>query len=114
MANIIVKRYEHFNRSMGKYISSKAQYDNEMARGNYIPQDKADAIAKSVQDKKTKKYTASADTYALIDAAKVQKDGTIKLSDRAIDAHLARSGGRGYDKSKLPKDLPLEGGGYEG
>lgn len=54
--NIIVKRYDHFNKSFGnwdspngKYISSKKQYQEEMAKGGFEPYDGKKAERKTWQ-----------------------------------------------------------------
>lgn len=51
MANIIVKQYEHFNRSLGnwdspkgKYISSRAQYEKEMTKQGFVPFEQAESM----------------------------------------------------------------------
>ena len=43
--HIIVKKYEHFNRAMGKYIRSKKHYYEEMAKGGYVPSDEGHSLA---------------------------------------------------------------------
>lgn len=34
---IIVKKWEHYNRALGKYISTKKQYFNELRRQGFVP-----------------------------------------------------------------------------
>ncbi len=87
MANIIVKKYEHYNRSLGKYISSKAQYNEEMARGGYITQDKADAIAEKKQAERNRPYIASKELRELTTAVAETADskGRIRPGGRAIE-----------------------------
>jgi hypothetical protein len=41
---------------MGKHISSKKQYEQEMAKGNYIPFEKAEQLAEIAREKNHKKY----------------------------------------------------------
>ncbi len=52
---IIVKRYEHFNRSLGKYISTKKQYNDELKRGGYVPYEEGCRLAENKQKVKTYK-----------------------------------------------------------
>ena len=55
--NIIVKKYEHYNRSMGKYIRSKKHYQEEMAKGGYVPAEEGHRMAERVE--KERKWNPS-------------------------------------------------------
>ena len=79
---IKVKNYEHFNRAMGKHISSKKQYEQEMAKGGFIPF----VEAKKIPHKDYKELGSEA--QGLLRYAKQIKDrkGKLKLGGRAIEA----------------------------
>ena len=91
---IKVKNYEHFNRSFpkwdtpkGKYIRSKKQYDEEMARGGFVSYDEGQG---RVEQHKNKKYTysdLSPKAQSIIKAASLMRDkkGKIKCEGRLID-----------------------------
>ena len=86
MANIILSKFKpHVNRAMGKYISTQRQYNEEMKRGGYVTKDKADAIAKAQRAKTSKPYTPSQRTRGIINSLHPDRQGNVKLSDRAID-----------------------------
>lgn len=89
--HIIVKNYEHFNRSMGnwdtpkgKYIKSKSQYENEMAKQGLKPVEQFGQVSEASR----KEYKLSEKARAIIESARSSKDskGRVKLSDRTIDA----------------------------
>lgn len=108
---IIVKKYSHYNRAMGMFISSKHQYDNECAKRHLIPSDEAHAIAQSAREKAHKPYdTISSKAWDIIKAAKNSKNkkGKVKLSDRTIDA-MIEIGVNFYNKN-IPKHYQPEGG----
>jgi hypothetical protein len=88
---IIVKNYEHFNRSFGnwdtpkgKYIKSKAHYLDELAKSGMKQYDEFG----QVEEPKRKEYELSKKGREIIQAAKNSKDknGKVKLSDKTIDA----------------------------
>jgi hypothetical protein len=85
---IIIKKYEHYNRSLGKYITSKAQYDNEMARQGMVSYDEGKILAEKARKEKIKPYTISQKAQEIINTAKRSADrrGKVKLSDKTIDA----------------------------
>jgi len=84
---IQVKEYAHYNRAMGKYIRSKAHYEEEMARGDYINSDRAKELAKKKKEEQRGKYELSKDSRDLLRGmrAKADKKGRYKLSDREAD-----------------------------
>lgn len=111
---IIVRHYDHFNRSLGKYISSKRQYENELAKGGYIPYEKAQALAKLAEEKKNKPYTyaeLSQKAKDILSSAESSKDkkGNVKLSDRTIDA-MKDVGVKFSVPDWCPKHYSKEGG----
>ena len=92
MPAIIIKNYEHFNRSFpnwdtpkGKYIRNKDEYDREMKTHNMRPYEESLDKAKYSNLKPLK---ISDKALEIIRAAKATKDkkGNVKLGDRTIDA----------------------------
>lgn len=90
---IIVRNYEHTNRSFpnwdtpkGKYIRSKRQYEEEMKRGGFVDFEQGNRVAEQ-----TNKYLDNREltpkAQAVIKAARLQTDrkGKIKPSDRLLD-----------------------------
>ena len=83
--NIVVKNYEHINRSFGnwdtpqgKYIKSKAQYQDEMARGGFKPYDGSGTPNR-------KEYKGSEDLKKTL--YEVQK-----MADKKGNIHIANNG----------------------
>ncbi len=86
---IICKNYEHFNRSLGKQIRSKAQYQREMERQGFVSQEKGEQIAERARSANHKDYNGlSGKAEEVVKAAYQMKDskGNIKCSDRLVDA----------------------------
>lgn len=113
MANIIVKKYEHYNSAMGKYIKNKSQYHTEMDRGGYVSQEKADQLAQDAREKLVnKRYELSDKAKSLINQAKQTADrkGNIKMSDNLVDAY--KDMGIPIE-GKSPELKPDAGGFYE-
>ena len=90
---IIVKNYEHFNRSfknwdtpIGKYISSRKQYEEEMKRGGFVDYEKGSRIAEQ-NIKKFDYKGLSLEAENVIKAAHMMSDrkGNIKPSGRLIN-----------------------------
>lgn len=119
MANIIVKNYEHINRSMpnwntpkGVYVKNKDHYDQLMKKNNMITHEE---MMRRSENKNIKEYKVSKDTLAIIESAKASKDrrGNVKLSDRAIDAMIKKGaiGKKIPNYMKLPKNIRQ--GGFE-
>ena len=98
---IIVKRYEHINRSFGnwdtpkgKYISTRKQYENEMKKGGFVPYDP------NMPDKPARKeYKLSEEKMKFLHRAKDRADrkGNIEVNDGWIKELQANK--------VLPKDL---------
>lgn len=88
MPNIIVKNYEHYSHAMGKHISSKRQYDNEMAKGGYVPYEKGQQLAEQARARNHKNYDGlSEKTMRFLHEVKgmADKKGNIKVSDRFVE-----------------------------
>lgn len=111
MANIIVKKYEGYNRAMGKYITSREHYEKEMVKGGYVPFEKAAAIAEKTKQEQRKEYNGlSKQAMEVCKAARDQADkkGNLKPSSRLIDG--MKQAGVCFDLSKLPKEPKNKGG----
>ena len=80
--------YEGYNRALGKYISTKRQYENEMQRQGMVSQEKGEELARKAKERNQKPYVLGDKTKDLLTYANSIKDrkGNIKLGDRAIDA----------------------------
>lgn len=111
MVGIVVKRYEHFNRAMGKYITSRQHYEREMAKGGYIPFAEAEKIASKARAERDKPYKLSEKARAVIESAKQSSDrkGQVKLSGNLIRG--MKEVGVNWDSQWLPKHY--QGGGFE-
>lgn len=111
---IIVKRYEHFNSAMGKYITSKKHYESEMAKGGYIPFDKAQEIAEKAKEKNRKPYILSNKAKAVIEAAKTSADrkGRLHCGDRLIEG--MKEVGVNFYSNNIPKHYKIDEGGFDG
>jgi len=93
---IIVRNYEHFNRSMGKYIRSKKHYEEEMAKGGYVPY--------SEVSPKSMKWVPSADLKKTLGELKVtSKNGKINCGSRL--KKKMESMGVKFNPKFMPKDL---------
>lgn len=84
---VIVKKYEHFNRSLDVHVKNKDHYDRLMKEGGYVSYEKAQQMSSG---KKDKPYALSKNGWDIIKAAKSTKDknGNVKLSDKTIDAMI--------------------------
>ena len=113
--HIIVKHYEHFNRSFknwdspkGKYISSKKQYQEEMAKGGFVPYESGD------HQPKRKEYKPSEATLKFLHQVKdmADKKGNLPITTTFVkklqDMKVVPKEPSFYDK--LPKHYTEEGG----
>ena len=89
MANIIVKNYEHFNRSLpnwdtpkGKYIKSKSHYESEMKKAGMVRSDSFGQVSQP----KLKDYNLSDKARAILGSVRADKNGKVQLSGRQIQA----------------------------
>jgi len=114
--NIIVRNYEHYNKAFkqwdshqGKYISSKAHYQQELDRQGMITEKEADRLGLNTGPKR-KDYKITQDTVELINsvAQTADKHGNVKPSDRAID-RLNKNKPK-YNHDALPKHYQDKGG----
>jgi hypothetical protein len=105
MPNIIVKKYEHYNRAMGKWIGSRKQYEQEMVKGGYVPFDKAEQMVEQAKERNTKKYDGlSEDKMRFLYQVKnlADKDGNIPTTERFVEG-LKKHKVISRDLSNLPK-----------
>jgi hypothetical protein len=106
---ILIKKYEHFNRSFrnwdspkGRYISSRSDYEKAMREEGMIPYEQAKEIAQKEQAKREEyPNKLSPKAMSLLTSVNVKKDGKIKLSDRQVKGLEAVG-----VKVKLPDWLP--------
>jgi hypothetical protein len=116
MANIIIRNYEHFNRSLGnwdspkgKYIRSKSHYEKELAKQGYVSFEQAEKI-KSNPHKEYNGISAKA-----MEVCKAARDSADRKGNLRIGTRLQKgmeSVGVSFDMSKLPKhyqDIPTGG-----
>jgi hypothetical protein len=121
MPNIIIRNYEHVNRSFrnwdtpnGRYIKNKEEYNRAMREEGMITADEMHERVKL--NKKGKKYSISAEGQEIINECQKIKnsDGSInlkerpKMVDKMIDHGIIKDRSK-YEKN-LPKDMKLEGG----
>jgi hypothetical protein len=120
MVNIICKNYSHFNKALpnwnspkGRYISSKRQYLNEVAKSGLVSYEKSEEIRQKNEDiqKRNKKYPK--ETYEFLNSVKrrTDKSGKVKLSDRQIDYMVKAGAIKDRDKLRLPSHY--QSGGFE-
>ena len=88
MVYIITKKYEHYNRALGKHIKSKSHYESEMRRAGMVSSDKGEQMAKDYKDKHTKLYDKPGNEAMklITELDKGRKKGkNVKLSTRQIN-----------------------------
>lgn len=112
MPNIIIKNYEHINRSFanwdtpkGKYIRTKDDYDRAMKEEGMVSYEEAQRRS---ENKNLKEYILSKKARSIIETAKNSKDrrGNVKLSDKMIEAMQEI----GAINKKIPEYMKLPGG----
>ena len=105
MVFIHVKKYEHFNRAMGKYITSKAHYEKEMREGGFVPSDVGDQQAEDWSWRTKKKYKASKDAHDIAEVIKdkADKKGNVKVPEKVVDK--LKEMGMSFDQAKIDKAI---------
>lgn len=100
---IIVRNYEHMNHALGKYITSKRHYENEMAKGGFVPFEQGQKMAEA--HKKRKEYKPSAKCVEVVKTLlnKKSKDGKITLTQHPRLMKAMKDGGM---KFELPDWCP--------
>ena len=108
---IICKKWDHYNRALGKYINTKRQYDNEMAKQGMVSFEKGKELAEKHKRDTHKPYDRPSEkAMALIRSFESQrpghnKNGKIRLNPQQIQG--MKELGVSFD----PKFRPPEGGG---
>jgi len=115
MPNIIVKNYEHYNRAMGKYITSKKHYENEMAKGGYVPYEQCQQqVANTLEKQKYKGVSEKTEKFCHQVKSLADKKGNIQWSNKLIKG-LKEHGVDYTPYTTLPKhyrvDLDTDKGG---
>lgn len=102
---VIVKNYEHFNRSLpnwdtpkGVYVRSKAHYERLCQEANMVPASQTKTVTR-------KEYSLSKEAQSIIASAQIRADGKgrVQLSDRTIAAMIKK---RAIGK-KIPSYMQL-------
>lgn len=75
---IIIKRWEHYNRELGKYISTKKQYYNELKRQGFVPFEEGCRLVEKKQ--KESKWIPSKDCTDMMREVLDKKDKNITLA----------------------------------
>ena len=103
MANIIIKNYNHYNRSLGKHIKDKAHYKSEMARRGFVSFEEGQRAADKARERKN--YHLSPKARAVIETAALNSDskGNLRASDNLIDG--MKEVGVRFDKISEAKEL---------
>lgn len=85
--NIIVRDYSHYNRTLGKYIHSKRQYENEMAKQGYVSMEEGERIAEKARENMRKPYILSKKAKEVIYCAKnsADRNGKVSISDKLVE-----------------------------
>jgi hypothetical protein len=106
--NIIVRKYEHYNRTLEKYISTKKQYYDELKRRNYVPLEEGQRLA----EKKNKEMTwiPSKDCVNMMRELYDKKKEKIVLAQHPRIVEGMEKMGMTFD---VPKDLPTDKGGIK-
>ena len=112
--NVIVKNYSHYNSSMGKYIRSKREYLNEMAKGKYVDYDVACQIAEKARSNREKPFELSKKAREVIESARNSSDrkGKTHLSNRLVEG--MKEVGVNFYNSNIPKHYRIDSGGFDG
>jgi hypothetical protein len=110
---IIVKNYEHMNRSFpnwdtprGKYISSRAHYEREMAKNGMIPFEQAEQIKNTNTHKPYDGISAKAMEVCYAAKQMADKKGKLRIGSRLQKG--MESVGVSFDMSKLPKNNDMD------
>ena len=113
MANIIIKKYDGYNRSLGCYINSKRHYEKVMHEKGMCTFDEGVKLVEKANKDRYKPYDKPSDkAMEIIRSARLtgDKNGKIKCSDNMVKA--MEDLGMSFKKQELPKDTK-QGGFYE-
>ena len=98
--------YNYFSDALGKRIYTKEQYKEEMKKGGFIPYKEAQQLAEARKKELYKSYDKPSEkALDLMKSFKQtgKRDGSIKLSDRQIDA--MKKVGVCFNPSFMPQGL---------
>jgi hypothetical protein len=99
---IINKNYEHYNRALGKYITNKRQYQDEMKRNGFVTQEEGNRLAEKHQEEK--KWKPSKGCIEMIQSVKnLSKDGRIVLGQHQVLVDALKKKGMTFDIPKWVK-----------
>ena len=81
------KGYEHYNRAMGKWITSKAHYKEEMKKGGYVTEGESNDMVASWESKHKTSYKPSKDCHEIIETLKhkADKKGNVKMPEKCVE-----------------------------
>jgi len=106
MEIIAKKDISHYNRALGKYITTKRQYNEEMKRRGLVSQEKGNALAEKAIERRRKPYKIDKDTEQFLSEVNMgSKKGKVKLSGRQLE--FMEKKGVNFNK---PEYKGLEGG----
>ena len=103
---IIIRRYEHYNSALGKYINSKKEYDYEMKSRGFVPYEKGCQMAESKE--KESKWIPSKDLRDKINYIKNKCDDKGNIRHPAELVSLYKQSGISFNPKFVPKEK--EGG----
>ena len=109
---VIIKNFEpHYNSALGKVITSRRQYDEEIKKGGYISYEEAkEQTEKNLESRRWKGVSEEAREWCKGVAAKAKRDGSVSLSGREIDALKQRN--MVMDR-RLPEHYRTDKGGFD-
>jgi len=107
---IIIKRWAHYNRELGKYISTKKQYFDELKRQGFVPFEEGCRLAEKKQSES--KWIPSKDCIDVCKALynKSDRKKLIYLSEYPQIVEKMKEKGMTFDIDKLPKHYQEKGG----
>jgi len=80
---IIVKKWEHYNRALGKHIRSKKHYIEEMKKGGFVSYDEGCRLAEKSKSENRKEYKGlSPKAEAIVKSAQLVMNKKRKIDDR--------------------------------
>jgi len=107
---IIVKKWEHYNRTLGKHIKSKTEYHDEMKKQGMVSWDEGCRQTDSHKAKMNEPYKITGETERFLKEMNHNKDrkGNVQLGDRAIEFMKSK----GVNSGQAPKNLSKKEGGF--
>lgn len=102
---VIVKKWEHYNKALGKHIPSKRAYNEEMKRQGMVSFDKGKQMAQDARERSRRPYKVDNETYKFMNSLNADKNGKVKLGSKQLD-YMKKIG----VSFQRPQERPLEGG----